>query len=220
MRILFTGILLVLISGCASSTGKYAYPSTWPELERTPTADGCPNLSGTYSNSGDDAFPHEPGELPSLIDIFRRMSQGPQAKDHKWDIPAEAKNVSIDQTPETLRVTFLGDEGPLSSLSFRRIHRGQFKFKDRYDDLYMCHVAKNGIRLFFLAEFDNYVETIPSLYAGGGSTVSILLRATDGSLVVQLRRQSIGLSLFVVGTGIRNDSKWIRYPQTRMNQRD
>jgi hypothetical protein len=217
MRILFTGILLLLLSGCASSTGKFAYPSSWPELERTPTADGCPNLSGTYSNSGADAFPDKPGELPSLTDIFRRMSLGPQAKDHKWNVPAEAKTVSIDQTPETLRVTFIGDEGPLGSLSFKRYHLSLYEA--RYDDFFTCFVKENGIRLHFFAESDSYLER-QYLYTEAGGTFTDLLRATDGSLVVQLRSQSMGLSAIVVGTHFRVDSKWFRYPQAKMNQMD
>jgi hypothetical protein len=44
MKYIFTSILLLLFSGCASLTGKNTYPSSWPELDLKPTADGCPTF--------------------------------------------------------------------------------------------------------------------------------------------------------------------------------
>jgi hypothetical protein len=221
MKYIFTSILLLLLSGCASLTGKNTYPSSWPELDLKPTADGCPRLSGTYSNSGNGVFPHELGEARSLTDIFRRMSLAkggnfsPQTTGHTWDVPAEANAVSIDQTPETLRVTFLGNTGPLSSLIFRRYHNSLSE--TRFDDLFTCYVSENGIRLRFYPETDRNVSVIPNLYLGGGATLTFLLRAIDGSLIVQLRSDSLGFSAVVVGTHLSFDSIWFRYPSVEIS---
>lgn len=223
MKYIFASILLILLTGCAALTGEKAYPSSWSELELKPTADGCPRLSGTYNNVGNGLFPHELGKPPNLTEIFRRMSLAegsfsPKATGRTWDIPAEARAVSIDQTPETLRVTFLGNEGPLSSLNFRRYHYSLSE--SRFDDLFTCYVSENGIRLRFYPETDRNVLLVPNLYLGGGATLTFLLRATDGSLVVQLRSDSLGFSAVVVGTHLSFDSIWFRYPKAELSEKD
>lgn len=206
--LLLCGISVSLVSGCASLTGENTYPIPWEDLEQIPTTDGCPHLAGTYSNLGDATFPSEKGTPTSLTKIFTRLSK---ASGQTWDVPLDATSVSINQTPETLKVTFLGNSKALCTLDFRRYH---FNFLEkRYDDLFTCYVSENGIRLRLFPELDAGALALPNLFVGGGATLIFLLKANDGSLIVQARSESLGISAVLIGTHLSFDSVWWRFPK-------
>jgi hypothetical protein len=46
----------------------------------------------------------------------------------------------------------------------------------------------------------------------GGGTFVVLLKAVDGSLIVNLRSDSVALTLFILGSGYRVANLWYQYP--------
>jgi len=207
--------LLGMLFGCASMTGPVSYPQSWPPPTADLTANGCPNLAGVYANRAEAHAPKELGGGPRLTDVFARMARAtgltavPPGK--AWHVPEDAESVAIVQAPEALRVVFLDRGRELSALEFRRY---RFSWSERrYDDLYTCYTPENGPRLRYFAEPESHSIYIPNLYLGGGGTLVFMLRAADGSLVVQWRNESVGISAIVVGTHFSFDSVWWRYPR-------
>jgi hypothetical protein len=50
-------LVVLLASGCVTSTGKNKYPQSWSTLEKDAASDGCPKLSGVYENRASATFP-------------------------------------------------------------------------------------------------------------------------------------------------------------------
>ncbi len=167
---------ILALGACVSRTTT-PYPVSWTPIEQGSTTDGCPDLEGTYSNSGTGAFPPVTGGPPLITSVFDRMSRGTgMSSGRGWTVPHDAVSVSIDQTPETLRVTFSGEIGAQSSLDFRR-----YRFnmpEERFDDTFTCSTSHADSRLRFFAE------------PGFGRVLVSLLRATDGDLIVEWRQQT------------------------------
>jgi len=209
-----TGVFLALM-GCASVTGPVSYPTSWAPIESVLTEDGCPALEGTYSDRGAEAFPTELGEPPRLSEVFVRMGRGtglfsPRESKRVWPVLPDSVSVGIVQTPEMLKFTFLGRNREQTSLDFRRYH---FKWSEkRFDDLFTCYSSNKEARLRFFAEPESSSTIIPNLYLGGSGTLVFLLKATDGSLIVQWRSESAGISAVLLGTHISFNSVWWRYP--------
>ncbi len=208
------GIVLTLF-GCASTMGPTAYPTEWASIDVGVTMDGCPNVEGTYSNRGTQAFPAELGEPPRLSDIFSSLGQGtglfsPRENKQVWPDLPDALSVRISQTPESLELLFLARNGEQTSLQFRRYH---FRWSEkRFDDLFTCYASDKEPRLRFLAEPQSTIIRLRGLYAGGSGSIVFLLKATDGSLIVQWRNESVGISAILVGSHVSFDSVWWHYP--------
>jgi hypothetical protein len=189
-----------------------SYPADWASIKSTPTADGCPNLAGTYGNQSVATFPASLVDLPTLSDVFTRMVHGKTLLGDKptWPtIPADAVSMSIDQTPEALTLNFAAPAGDRTALAFRRYH---FNWSEKvYDDLFQCYLAADEPRLRFFAEPESH-GSASQIHVEGGGTLVILLKATDGSLIVQWRRESTLLWIGVVGSGFKLDSTWHRFP--------
>jgi len=143
------------------------------------------------------------------------MAQGhgfnsPSAGKQSWPtIPSDASVVSIEQTSETMTVTFIDASGNLTPLNFRR-----YRFslsENRLDDLFSCRTLHGEPLLRFLAEPESDSSVSPIVMGEGGTFVA-LLKAVDGSMVVNWRSDSIALSLFVLGSGYSVDNLWILYP--------
>jgi hypothetical protein len=202
--LLSIGAILAL-GACASVTAT-PYPASWAPFVPGSTADGCPGLEGTYSNSSTGAFPPETGDPPPITSVFARLGRGtgrmnPSATGRVWTVPPDAISVSIDQTPETLRVTFSGENGAQSSLDFRRHHFNMSE--ERFDDIFACYASDTDSRLRFVAEPD----------PGG---LVFLLRATDGSLIVESRGRIGGRGF--LSAPAPPASSWWRYPLLRDSQ--
>jgi hypothetical protein len=188
-----------MLTGCAFSTGPVRYPDTWAPIESVSTADGCPNLDGAYNNFGVESFPAESGAPPKLSEVFARMGRGtglmsPKETGNVWPEMADATSVLIRQTPEAINFTFVGDKSENTTLIFRRYHFNWFE--KRYDDLFTCYRNESGARIRFFAEPENHSVYLPNLYLEGGGTLVFLLKASDGSLVVQWRGESFAIPPF------------------------
>jgi hypothetical protein len=201
------------LGGCASATGPTSYPADWASIKSTPTADGCPNLAGSYGNQSMATFPGALVDPPTLSEVFTRMVQGKTLLGDRppWPtIPADAASMSVEQTPEVLSLNFAAPGGERTTLAFRRYH---FNWAEKvYADLFHCTLAADEPRLRFFAEPQSH-GSASQLHVEGGGTLVILLKATDGSLIVQWRSEDFLLWLGVVGSHFKLDSTWHRYPQ-------
>jgi hypothetical protein len=208
------GIVLIQL-GCAASSGQPRYPSEWASIKSAPIYDNCPNLQGTYSNQGSATYPSEAGASPSLSEVFTQLAleaglNSPADLEKSWPvIPNDISVVSIDQTSETLTVTFVDSEGKRTPLNFRR-YRLKLS-EDRIDDLFGCRLMYGEPILRFFAEPRRYFDGTV-VYMVGGGTFVVLLKAVDGSLVVNWRSDSVAMTLFVLGSGYRVNNLWYRYP--------
>jgi hypothetical protein len=205
----------LLLLGCASTTGPIAYPSTWAPLDKTQIANGCPAISGTYSNHASDGLPAETSSFPTLTNIFDGMAHGPgeynpAATGHTWSVPNDAKSVTFQLAPERLEVTFTGANGATSNLSFRRYHPSWDE--KRYDDLFTCYTNEDGPRLRFFAEPERHSREIRYIFVETGGTLVFLLKAKDGSLIVQWRSETLGIYTELMVTRMKYNSVWWRYP--------
>ena len=97
-------------------------------------------------------------------------------------------------------------------LDFRRYHPSLSE--KRYDDLFTCDAVANGARLRFMAEPETHSGVFANLYMEAGGTLVLLLRASDGSLIVQWRSESVAISSVLLGSHIRFNSVWWTYPPT------
>ena len=173
---------------------------------------GCAISSGNPPYPGDWA--PEAGEPPSLADIFTAMADskgatGPAAWKQSWPrIPTDAASVSIEQTPETMTVTFVDPAGRRTPLAFRR-----YRFdltESRVDDLFDCRTLHDEPALKFFSEPASHSST-SAVAAGGGGTAVWLLKSVDGSLVVNWRSDALAVTVFIAGSGYRVDNLWYRY---------
>lgn len=199
--------------GCATSSGPY--PTGWARIESSATQDGCPNLGGTYSNQGPASTLPEVGTQPLLTDIFRSMAHsrsmyGPAAWKQTWPaIPHDVSTISIEQAPDTMTVTFIDTRGGRTSLNFRR-YRFNWSEK-RVDDLFECMTVLDRPELRFFAEVES-IRSVPIVGIGGSAINVRLLKSVEGSLIVRWSNNAVALTPFVLGSGIRVDDIWFRYP--------
>ncbi|HUO74212.1 MAG TPA: hypothetical protein VMU39_25800 [Solirubrobacteraceae bacterium] len=128
-----------------------------------------------------------------------------------WPELPPAKSVILRLDPESLLVRFIADDGSETPLTFRRYH---FNLQEkRYDDLFTCYPSDAGARLRFMAEPESHSSTSPLVVEAGGTLV-FLLRASDGSLIVQWRSESLSIWATMIGSHMRFDSVWWQFPPT------
>ena len=226
--LLSLGAALALSACAASFKGSIAYPSTWAPLETGFASDGCPRLEGTYANHGTGTFPPELGKTPSLGNIFSRLIPEPvhpnaHANRRLLSALSAATSVSIVQSSEKLKVSFLGKNGKPIPLNFRRDHLSITK--ERHDGLFTCYhgdsepgsairylTTEPRLRFVSLPRKTLAARNEPAglLDAHGvgrgigiGQKPILLLTAEDDSLVIQWR------------SDISRTSVWWRYPLLR-----
>jgi hypothetical protein len=206
---------MLTLCGCVTTTDPVHYPETWAPIESVKTADGCPRLDGIYSNLAIETVPKELGEPPKMTELFARLGRGvgpttPKASGQLWPEAADAVAVLIRQTPEAMTVTFVGDKAEETTLNFRRYH---FNWSEkRYDDLFTCYQEESGARLRFFAEPESHRGVGAFIYFEDVGTSMLLLKASDGSLVVQWSTATLGISTVVLGSNQRFKSVWWRFP--------
>ena len=132
----------------------------------------------------------------------------PEQNGQVWPAIPDTGSVSIMQTLEMLKITFLGENGEQTSLHFRRYHFNLSE--ERYDDFFTCNDSNREPRLRFLADQEG-INMSSYLYVGARGTLVFLLKAIDGSLIVQMRTESVGAGLFLIGSHVSFDSVWWRY---------
>jgi hypothetical protein len=204
--------LALALGACATATGPTPYPADWASIKSTPTADGCPNLAGNYGNQSVATVPSALVNPPTLSEVFTRLVQGKTVLGDKppWPtIPSDAVAMSIEQTPELLSLHFAAPAGERTTLAFRRYH---FNWSEKvYGDLFHCTLAADEPRLRFFAEPQSHGSS-SQIHVEGGGTLVFLMKATDGSLIVQWRSEDFLLWLGVLGSHFKFDSIWHRYP--------
>ena len=209
-KLLILTSTVALAAACASEV---KYPSSWASAASAPTAEGCPNLEGLYSNLPSDAAPVDVGKAPSLTEVFLGMADGPAPVRYRqtWSVPQNAVAVSITQRPEELVVTFIDANDEQTSQRFR--HLKITRIEKRYDDLFSCRVVDGepGLSFPFTAA-SNGTRVSGPIYMGGSDTFLFLRKAVDGALIVQLRTESAGISGVIIGTHFTFKSVWMRYP--------
>jgi hypothetical protein len=212
-RVLFVAAAAAALVGCASTTGPVAYPSDWPALDGRVDDKGCPDVSGTYANEAAAAFPELQGGAPRLTEVFAAMGRGPRLLNATdpgppWPVPRDAVSATLQLGPERLSADFKDKDDATSSLVFRRYH---FDWSERrYDDLYTCYPVAGSPRLRFFAEPESRTRGIPYLYLEAGGALVFLLKARDGSLVVQWRSDAVGVVL--IAPYAKFNSVWWQYP--------
>ena len=200
--------LALALSGCATSTGP-KYPSDWASIRTAAIQHACPNLAGTYSNSAVAAFPRDEGAPPSLSQLFSAIGNASSHKVHgPWGPVGESDSVSFAQTAESLTATFARSAEAGVELTFARL--GHYTPEQSQGDMFTCFSLSGEPRLFFISTVDDHLPIPPNTVG----TQLILLRAVDGSLIVQVRSNSyevINLGL-VGGPVVHHSSVWYRYP--------
>lgn len=206
-----------VLAGCASLTGPEEYPRNWVALDSSHMPDGCPNLSGIYGTSATDTFPEDVGDPPALGEIFDMLGRNnglfsPKETTQVWPETKNADTAKFVQNPESLVISFVDKEQIATTLTFRRYHFNWFE--KRYDDLFHCYPSDAGSRLRFFAEPEGpiYIRGIPYVFGEWKGALVFLLKALDGSLVVQYRTETAFMSGILLGTHVRFHSSWWRYP--------
>ena len=199
--------------GCASMTGQVSYPASWPDLDRTQVANGCPNISGTFQNRPSEAWPVPTSDSPTLTNLFFGLAHGrkidaPSTTVSTWHFSADEITSTLRLEPERLDVIFTAKDGIASSVSFRRYH---FDIGEKiFDDLFTCYPGTSSARLRFFAEPESHSSS-GMLYAEAGGTLVFLLKAIDGSLIIQLRSESLKISTLILGSRMAFNSIWLRF---------
>lgn len=211
---LFMTVTMMSLSGCDPASGTNPYPATsWGPLDTAQIAGSCPDLSGTYRNVASSSFPRQAGDEPQLADLFERLADAAKI----WDgeerpdrrVPRDAERVTISQDENTLTLSFVDRSGVAHSLRFRRFNPSLSQ--PDLGELYFCKGGEEANRLQFFYELDHAGDA-DAIYAGEVGTTAYLLRAADGSLIVQLRTETIGMSLLIIGSEYTVTNVWQRYP--------
>jgi hypothetical protein len=214
---LFVTLAIASLSGCDAASGKNPYPATpWGPLDTAKTAEGCPQLSGTYRNVASGSFPRQAVDPPRLADLFERLAEAAKVWDGKERpdrrVPRDAELVTISQDENSLTFSFIDSRGIAHPLRFRQYHPSWSE--TNFDELYVCKSGEDANRLQFFYELDR-AGGGDAVYAGEVGTTAYLLRAADGALIVQLRTETIGMSLLIIGSEYTVTNVWQRYPAVR-----
>jgi outer membrane lipoprotein SlyB len=213
--LLITAAALALaVSGCATSTGPQKYPSDWASIRTASIQHDCPNLAGTYSNRAVAVFPSEQGAAWSLSDVFTTMGKASTSVLHgSWEPIGDSASVSFNQTPDSLTVSFASAAGIENRLTFERKTKVLISSMDALTARFQCWWANGEPRLRFFDEISGYSSADASGSESGGSLI-LLLKAADGSLIVQKQSQTfrmVNAAVALIPTG-HVSSVWYRYP--------
>ena len=138
-----------------------------------------------------------------------KSATGPATWQQSWPtIPSESAWVSIQQTPDSMTITFIDSAGRRTPLSFRRYRFTPFE--SRVDDLFSCRTLNDEPTLRFFNEPVSHTH-VSILGVGGGGTNINLLKSIDGSLVVNWRSDDVTISRFNLGSDYRVENLWYRY---------
>ena len=204
--------LALMVLGCAASTGPQKYPSDWASIQTMPIQHDCPNVAGTYSDRAAASFPGEVSAAPTLSQIFTAMGAASTSALHGgWNAIGESASVVLRQTPDSLTVAFVNASGVETLLAFERKTKLLVSSMNALTDRFQCLRAGGEPRLRFFDETSGY-STGGAFGESGGSGIR-LLRAADGSLIVQVQSQNLQIMDFLVAPvpWFHVDSAWYRY---------
>jgi hypothetical protein len=194
----------------AASTDPQNYPAAWSSIKTIPLQHGCPNLAGTFSNRADAAFPEDAGAAPTLSDLFTAVgNMSTHELRGSWGPIGNSAAVSISQAAGELAVVFVRDGGAQTRLALQRWTIGK-AYSPQRGDFFVCMSSAGAPRLVLISTVDDH-NPIPPNTVG---TQLMLLRAADGSLIVQLRSNSYEVIDLggIGGPMVHHSSVWYRYP--------
>ena len=181
-------VVVFILSGCASITGSTSYPKEWASIDADITADGCPNVEGTYSNRGTHTFPVELGGPPRLSDVFTRMCRGaglssPRGNYQIWPDLPDAISVRILQTPDLLTIHFLGNNGDADFIAISPLSLQLVRETIRRS-LYLLRLGQRATFTIFCGsgEHQEYIETIYWIHRHAGVSPEGNRRVVDRSM--------------------------------------
>jgi hypothetical protein len=210
-KVSVTALALALaLPGGAAAADPPAYPPSWASIKGTPIQHGCPNLAGTFSNRAVAAYPEDAGAAPSLRDLFTAVGNKSGHELHgSWGAIGESVAVSIAQDGDNATVAFAHAGGEPTKLTLQRWTMGK-AYSPQRGDFFVCLSSKGEPRLILNSTVDDGKAVAPNTVG----TQLILLKASDGSLIVQLRSNSyevIDLGI-IGGPMVHHSSVWYRYP--------
>lgn len=214
-------VTTLLLSSCASVDASYneaaPYPSSWASLQTPALADGCPDLSGTFSDSAVDSTTSTRTTPTSIANVVQQVLRATRMY---WDgrlpevkFPGPISLVKLTQTGDALSIEFLHPDDGTTSVTFYRF-RWLANAPERIGRNFECHQFLEGPGLTLVGRIDR-VSSSSLLGVGEDATQATLFRAADGSLVLRWQFQSFQATLFVVGTHKKNESVWLKFGPVR-----
>jgi hypothetical protein len=205
----------LLAAGCASVPHPVDYPPGWVSIQKGALANGCPDLSGTYSTRAADAHPRNAEAPPPLNEVFELKAGGAgvftlRTPERTWPSLPGATSAAFRSDGDALYVRF--GRGALSEVALT-FHRIEFVAVDRDADAFFnCPPSAAGPAVRFASDRAS-IGGVPYVYSEFDMDVVLLFKAADGSLMVNYRTERIFLTSVVVGSqGETLRSRWWRYP--------
>lgn len=215
-------LLAVLVTGgCVGHpiNEHQPYPQTMASLATTPVDGECPDVSGTYTSQGAEAWPETSPEGPHtlqslLTSVYVQGSITTASTTEKaraseaaakplYDLTAEAVHLTLAN--ERLEVRYVAKDQANATIAF--VRGGISTPGPRYQ----CANFDEGpgLQLWPFIAYEDFVLPVPVGVFGGSNTAVVLYKAVDGSLVVRLQAES-GFTILLVPY-IRTDSAWLRF---------
>jgi len=185
-RFWFIGFIasIFLFTTCVSHQ---KYPSSWGKLIPV-DKNKCPDISGRYSNSGEDPIGNKNLLLSDLFDVYD-IGGGGRGRRYLF-----YRDVEIKQ---------LGD-----AIEFSGPGKGEVVSKKLYaKSEYSC--TSEGIRIPYKIGLGRYDEMVGLI--GGASGLSYLTKSIDGFLVIKVMGSAIQMELGI--PWVSSGTSWYRFPQ-------
>lgn len=209
---LVTVITGLALSACAATGSAGPEAPEWLAVDSVPGPDGCPDLAGLYENRPSAAYPGSLADAATLTDIFGAMARGVTTRERgrSWTVPGDARLVSVEQGPEDLTLTFIGNNSERTSQNFHRLRI--FRRDSRLDETFVCNSSQGIARMAFpMAPLKQQTDSAAPLYIGSSDVHVQFFRARDGALIVQTVSDKAGLSVVIIGTHFSRESSWSRF---------
>lgn len=211
-------VAVLLLAGCAS-LDPVDHPQEWRASPGEVLANGCPDLSGTYSIYPSGVYPSDMGMYPTLNEalsliILRDFSKN---REKPWPELAGATKAVFTAEGEWLYVSFRDDVEGQASVRFKR-KSWWGGFHEEADAMPLCMQLELGPTLLFESE-RRPLWAAPfgvgqAAWFGETEIESVVLsKARDGSLIVNYRTGRMFITTILIGSyGRWVGNVWWRYP--------
>lgn len=208
----------LLVAGCAS-LDPVDHPQEWRASAGAVLANGCPDLSGTYSTHPSGVYPSNLELYPTLNEalsliILRDFSKN---REKPWPELAGATKAVLAAEGEWLYVSLRDDGEGLASVRFKR-KSWWGGFHEGSDAMPLCMQLELGPTLLFESG-RRPLWAVPfgvgqAAWFGETEFDSVILsKARDGSLIVNYRTGRMFITNILVGSyGRWVGNVWWRYP--------
>jgi tetratricopeptide (TPR) repeat protein len=187
-RFWFIGFIasIFLITSCISHQ---KYPSSWGKL--IPVDENkCPDISGRYSNSGEDPMGNKNLLLSDLFDVYD-IGGGGRGRRYLF-----YRDVEIKQLDGAIEFSGSGKREVMSKKLYPKSE-------------YSC--TSEGIRIPYKIGLRRYDEMVGLI--GGASGLSYLSKSIDGFLVIKVTGSAFQMELGV--PWVSSGTSWYRFPERR-----